>query len=178
MAEKRHAPVGLRWAGTLLTDFILVHQGRCNEVRISSRGEYGVRALFDLAMQFGQGPTPLKLIAERQDISEHYLEQLMAVLRKSGLVTSVRGAMGGYELALPPERIRIGDVIRVLEGPVTTTNQSETPGSNDVNRLTLDATWKRIADGINEVLDSITFSDLLQEAERLRSSGGSLMWHI
>lgn len=147
-------------------------------MRISSRGEYGVRALFDLALHYGQGPTPLKLIAERQDISEHYLEQLMAVLRKSGLVNSVRGAMGGYELALLPERVRIGDVIRVLEGPVTTASQGEAAKSGDIHRMTLDATWKRIADGINEVLDSITLSDLLQEAERLRSGDGSLMWHI
>lgn len=86
--------------------------------------------------------------------------------------------MGGYELALPPERIRIGDVIRVLEGPVTTASQGEAPETNDINRMTLDATWKRIADGINEVLDSITLADLLQEAERLRAGGGSLMWHI
>lgn len=147
-------------------------------MRISSRGEYGVRALFDLAMHYGQGPRPLKLIAEQQDISEHYLEQLMAVLRKSGLVTSVRGAMGGYELALPPERIRIGDIIRVLEGPVTTASQGDPPQTDDINRMTLEATWKRIADGINEVLDSITLADLLQEAERLRAGGGSLMWHI
>ena len=86
--------------------------------------------------------------------------------------------MGGYELALPPERIRIGDVIRVLEGPVTTASQGESPQINDIYRMTLEATWKRIADGINEVLDSITLADLLQEAERLRADGGSLMWHI
>lgn len=146
-------------------------------MRISSRGEYGVRALFDLALHYGQGPTPLKLIAERQDISEHYLEQLMAVLRKSGLVTSVRGAMGGYELALPPDRIRIGDIIRALEGPVMAGGTEPAP-ADDVNRMALEAIWKRIADGMNEVLDSVTLEDVLSEAERLRSSDGSLMWHI
>lgn len=145
-------------------------------MRISSRGEYGVRALFDLAQNYGSGPVPLKLIAERQDISEHYLEQLMAVLRKSGLVSSVRGAMGGYELAKPPERVRIGDVIRCLEGPMTAGDAQE-PG-NDPNRQALQAMWQRLADGINEVLDSITLSDLVHDAERWRADGGSLMWHI
>lgn len=146
-------------------------------MRISSRGEYGVRALFDLALHYGQGPIPLKTIAERQEISEHYLEQLMAVLRKSGLVTSVRGAMGGYELAMPPERVRVGDVIRALEGPILT-GSSESASATDANRMALDAIWKRIADGMNEVLNSVTLQDLLDEAERRRADDGSLMWHI
>lgn len=145
-------------------------------MRISSRGEYGVRALFDLAQHYGRGPVPLKLIAERQEISEHYLEQLMAVLRKSGLVGSVRGAMGGYELASPPDQVRIGDVIRCLEGPITAGDMQE--AAADADKQALKNAWQRLADGINDVLDSITFADLVQEAERLRAEGGSLMWHI
>src|SRR5690606_41229510 len=100
-------------------------------MRISSRGEYGVRALFDLAQRYGEGPIPLKQIAERQDVSDHYLEQLMGALRKAGLVVSVRGAQGGYELARPPEAITIGDVIRVLWEPELTVygTQAETERS-------------------------------------------------
>ena len=73
-------------------------------MRVSTRGEYGVRAMFDLALNYGSGPIPLKTVARRQLVSETYLEQLMGALRKAGLVASKRGAQGGYELAHP--RIR------------------------------------------------------------------------
>ena len=86
-------------------------------MRVSTRGEYGVRAMFDLAVNFGQGPIALKTIAERQMVSESYLEQLMAELRKAGLVHSKRGAQGGYELADKPANVSIGEIIR-LEGPI------------------------------------------------------------
>ena len=86
-------------------------------MRISTRGEYGLRTLLDLA-QHGGGPIPLRQIAPRQEVSEHYLEQLMGVLRKAGFVTSVRGAQGGYGLAMPPEQMTVGDVLRALEGDV------------------------------------------------------------
>ncbi len=75
--------------------------------------------MFDLALHYGKGPIPLRKVAERQLVSEHYLEQLMRALRQAGLVNSKRGSQGGYELADLPENIRIGDIIRVLEGPIT-----------------------------------------------------------
>src|SRR5690606_41596414 len=74
-------------------------------MRVSTRGEYGLRAMLELARLYGNGPIPLKQIAGRQKVSEHYLEQLMSALRKAGLVASVRGAQGGYALARPPEEI-------------------------------------------------------------------------
>ena len=77
-------------------------------MRISTRGEYGVRAMLDLALHSSDEPVPLSAIAARQDISEHYLEQLISALRKAGLVISFRGAQGGYQLAKPAEEITIG----------------------------------------------------------------------
>ena len=74
--------------------------------------------MFDLAMHDGEGPIPLRSIAERQHLSDHYLEQLIAELRKSGLVKSVRGSQGGYMLAYKPSKITVGNIIRVLEGPL------------------------------------------------------------
>ena len=82
-------------------------------MKLSTKGRYGVRAMFDLALNSGQGPIPLNNVAERQNISGHYLEQLIALLKKAGLVKSVRGAQGGYFLARDPEEITIGDIIRV-----------------------------------------------------------------
>lgn len=152
-------------------------------MRISSRGEYGVRALFDLAQRYGEGPIPLKQIAERQDVSDHYLEQLMGALRKAGLVVSVRGAQGGYELARPPEAITIGDVIRALEGPVLTVYgaQAETERAETVDspeRLALVETWKKLSQRVNEVLDSVTLAHVCDEAARMKARDDSFMYHI
>lgn len=152
-------------------------------MRISSRGDYGVRAMFDLAQRYGEGPIPLKLIAERQQISDHYLEQLMGSLRKAGLVVSVRGAQGGYELAGPPESIRIGDVIRALEGPVLTVHgvegDKDLPQAGDSpERLALLGVWKRLAEQVNEVLDSVSLADLCEEAARMKARDDSFMYHI
>lgn len=147
-------------------------------MRISSRGEYGVRALFELALRRGQGPIPLKLVAERQGISEHYLEQLMGTLRKGGLVTSVRGAQGGYELAAPPEEIRIGDIIRILEGPLSIASAGGETEGEPLERLVLQEMWRRMADRINSVLHEMSLADLVEEVERLRAQSGAHMYHI
>lgn len=152
-------------------------------MRISSRGEYGVRAMFDLAQRHGEGPIALKLIAERQGISEHYLEQLMGALRKAELVISVRGAQGGYELSRPPASITIGDIVRALEGPVLTVHgtegEKEAAGPADsVERLALSDVWKRLAERVNEVLDSVTLADLCEDAARMRARDDSFMYHI
>lgn len=152
-------------------------------MRISSRGEYGVRAMFDLAQRFGEGPIPLKSVAERQEISEHYLEQLMGALRKAGLVNSVRGAQGGYELAMAPDRITIGDVIRALEGPVLTVHGAErekdrAKSSETPEQAALSAVWDRLAEKVNEILDSVSLADLCDEAARLKARNDSFMYHI
>lgn len=73
-------------------------------MRLSTKGQYGLRAVVDLADRYGQGPIPLNTVAQREEISEHYLEQLMSQLRKAGIVVSIRGAQGGYQLARPPRR--------------------------------------------------------------------------
>ncbi|NMB17183.1 MAG: Rrf2 family transcriptional regulator [Firmicutes bacterium] len=139
-------------------------------MRISTRGKYGVRAMFDLAMRYGQGPIPLKTIAERQEISEHYLEQLMGNLRRAGLVNSVRGAQGGYELAFTPGEIKIGQIIRVLEGPIAPVECVEDGADPACERFDSCATrllWERLRDSMTEVLDSTTLADLCEEAANL-----------
>lgn len=142
-------------------------------MRISTRGEYGVRAMFDLALHHGQGPISLKTIAERQIVSEHYLEQLMASLRKAGLVTSKRGAQGGYELAYPPAEIRIGDIIRVLEGPITPLDCLDVstgtgPYCGHPEQCVLRGLWKSLQDSMEQVLDNTTLEDLRQDALQLK----------
>lgn len=132
-------------------------------MKLSTRGEYGVRAMYDLAMHYSQGPVSLKAVAERQGISEHYLEQLMGTLRKAGLVQSVRGALGGYELGRPPSEISVGDVIRVLEGPIAPVECVE-EGSSGLcrhnERCAAQRVWRRLTDSMTAVLDSFTLENL------------------
>ncbi|TCS94903.1 cysteine metabolism transcriptional regulator CymR [Hazenella coriacea] len=124
-------------------------------MKISTKGRYGLTIMMDLACRYGQGPIPLKSVAERHGLSEHYLEQLIAPLRNAGLVRSVRGAYGGYKLAKPPEGITAGDIIRVLEGPISPVEftEEEDPARRDL--------WRRIRDSIAEVLDSTSLASLI-----------------
>ena len=94
-------------------------------MKLSTRTRYGIRAIIELAQHEGKRPLQLKLIAERQGISVKYLEQLMSMLRASGVVRSIRGSKGGYILARAPEQIKLSEVFRCLEGPVTTADCTE-----------------------------------------------------
>lgn len=136
-------------------------------MKLSTKGKYGVKALFELAMHQGAGPVSLKAIAERQGLSEHYLEQLAAPLRKAGVINAVRGAQGGYLLARPANQITVGDVIRVLEGPVGFTDCS-TEGETDPTcaaNCPVHGVWERVTQQIIAVIDSITLQDLVDQAQ-------------
>ncbi|WP_223069268.1 cysteine metabolism transcriptional regulator CymR [Paenibacillus caui] len=124
-------------------------------MKISTKGRYGLTIMMELAAKFGEGPTSLKSIAERNQLSEHYLEQLIAPLRNAGLVKSVRGAYGGYILAKPATEITAGDIIRVLEGPISPVDftEEDDPAKRDL--------WLRIRDSIADVLDSTTLDNLV-----------------
>ena len=124
-------------------------------MKISTKGRYGLTIMMELAAKFGEGPTSLKSIAEKHSLSEHYLEQLIAPLRNAGLVKSIRGAYGGYVLSRPAEEITSGDIIRVLEGPISPVDftDEDDPAKRDL--------WIRIRDSIANVLDSTTLQSLI-----------------
>jgi len=127
-------------------------------MRLTTKGRYGLRAMVDLAQHHGRGPVPLKSIAERQAISEAYLEQLFATLRRAHLVRSIRGATGGYLLAQDPSQITVGDIIRALEGPVVPVDCLNEFSSEICPRLDLCPTrqvWVQLQEVINTTLDSI-----------------------
>ncbi|WP_096201404.1 cysteine metabolism transcriptional regulator CymR [Bacillus sp. FJAT-45350] len=123
-------------------------------MKISTKGRYGLTIMMALAKKFGEGPISLKSIAKDHNLSEHYLEQLIAPLRNAMLVKSVRGAYGGYMLAKEPEQITAGDIIRVLEGPISPVEvmDDEEPAKRDL--------WIKIRDAVKEVLDNTTLLDL------------------
>ncbi len=138
-------------------------------MKLSTKGRYGVTAMYDLALHMGQGPISLKSVAARQQISEHYLEQLMGQLRKAGLVKSTRGAQGGYLLVKQPTEITVGDIVRVMEGPIAPVDclLSNDPAASDycpkTSRCVTRNVWQKVGESIEGVLDSITLSDLCQE---------------
>ncbi len=134
---------------------------------MTTRGRYGLRALIDLAVHESGGVVSTQSIAERQKLSESYLEQLLRTLKKAGLVKSVRGAGGGYKLALPANEIAVGDVLRVLEGNIDAvtcpalTDEAACAGSD---WCVTKYVWKRINDAIRETVDSIMLDQLVEES--------------
>lgn len=134
-------------------------------MRLSTKGRYGVRALVELALAEGEGPVTLRVVAERQGLSEHYLEQLAGRLRRAGLVHSVRGAQGGYVLGRPAREITVGDILRTLEGPLALTDCSRDDGTpvkhcGRADGCSARGVWSRVRAGIEKVVDSITLADL------------------
>ncbi len=142
-------------------------------MQISSKGNYGLRAVFDLALHYGEGVVQSADIASRQDIPESYLVQLLNLLRKAGLVRSVRGPRGGHELIRRPEEITVGAVLEVLEGPIRLTGEpSESEyGAQDVLR----EVYERLEAAVEEVLTSVTLDDL---CTNYRTQSGRIVFRI
>ncbi|WDC83761.1 Rrf2 family transcriptional regulator [Caloramator sp. mosi_1] len=133
-------------------------------MKLSTRGRYGVKAMFELALNYGSEPLSIKTISEKQNISEYYLEQLFGSLRKAGLVKSIRGAQGGYVLSRPPSEITVGDVLDVLEGPIEISECIE--DEDNCSRVEYCATrllWIKIRDSVNQVTHSITLEDMVND---------------
>lgn len=137
---------------------------------ISTKGRYGLRAMFELAKAYGEGSLSIKQIAGAQGLPEPYLEQIFPALKKAGLVEARRGAGGGYGLALPPEQISVGSVLVALEGELT---PAECAGNDacceNAGCCTTHVIWQRIYDGINGVIHGITLQDMLDDDKRLKS---------
>lgn len=122
-------------------------------MKISTKGTYAIQVMLDLAIHDTGENINVKKIAERQDISEKYLEQIIAVLNKAGFVKSVRGAQGGYRLSKPADKYTVGDILRITEGPLEPVSPSDSPLG----------IWKKLKDAIDNVVDSVTLQDLVDE---------------
>ena len=137
-------------------------------MKVSTRGEYGLRAMVSLARSFGNGPLALSNVAQDSSVPPAYLEQLLGLLRRAGLVTSTRGAHGGYALSRPPEEIRVGEVYRVLEGPIAPMDCVSEVESEDqcplIDGCATRIVWLKVRDNIIEALDSTTLADLLAQS--------------
>ena len=141
-------------------------------MKVSSRGEYGVRAMVALARHYGDGPMSIAAVARDSAVPSAYLEQLIGPLRRAGLVESKRGAQGGYQLARAPELVRVGEVYRVMEGPVAPMDcVSEDPADQTcplIEGCETRPVWLKMRDAIVETLDSMTLADLINQSPRRR----------
>ncbi|MEL7647101.1 MAG: Rrf2 family transcriptional regulator [Sedimentibacter sp.] len=134
---------------------------------LSTKGRYGLKAVFELALNYGLGPVSLKKISDKYDISESYLEQLFAKLRKDGYIETVRGPQGGYMLAKKPQEITVGMILRALEGEMTT---SQCISKDVCSRESICATrviFEKIENSINNVIDNITLADMYEEQKNI-----------
>lgn len=125
--------------------------------------------MFEIARHYGKGPISIKEIAERQGISFSYLEQILHKLGKAGLIESVRGPAGGYLLARKPSDLTIGDIVRVLEGPIALSHclePGESAGCYQADDCVARMVWAKVGAKIEEALDSISFDELLQRNQK------------
>lgn len=136
-------------------------------MRISTRTRYGMRAILELAYAYKAGPLQIKLIAQRQNISNKYLEQLVAIIKSAGIVRSIRGPHGGYLLARPPEEIKLSEIFMALEGSVLTTECVE---HEDACLAYADCItrqlWMQMNDAILNVLRNKTLQDLVDMSKK------------
>ncbi|MFZ7101860.1 MAG: RrF2 family transcriptional regulator [Peptococcaceae bacterium] len=135
-------------------------------MKLSTKARYGLRAMIELALHYNKGPMSVKTIAENQEISEAYLEQLMSFLTKRNLAKSIRGVQGGYFLAREPSKIKVGDVVRALEGPlvpVECVNREDPVECARYDKCVSRIVWERMRNVMEEVLDSLTLQNLKDE---------------
>ena len=133
-------------------------------MKISTKGRYALRLMLDLALHDTGEPVRIKEISIRQNISDKYLEQIVSVLNKAGMVKSIRGPQGGYRLARAPEQYTVGSILRLTEGslaPVSCLEDepNECPRQEQCATLLL---WQKLNDAISGVVDTITLADLVE----------------
>lgn len=139
-------------------------------MRLSTRGRYGLKAMFQLALYYGEGPISLKQIAVEQGLSENYLEQLFSTLRKEGFLHSVRGAQGGYMLSMEPSEITVGQILRALEGNMAPSDcvvEDDDFECSREDRCVTKLVWMKIKNSIDEVIDSITLQDMIEDNKKI-----------
>ena len=143
-------------------------------MRISTKGDYGIRALIELAHHYGQsGPVQSGEIAARQGIPEAYLEQLLTILRRAGFIRSVRGPQGGHALIRDPDEIRVSEVITVLEGPIVPLDcLDEASQCSRSGGCAQREMWEEVRDAICDVLGRTSIGQLAARDRKATVAGG------
>ncbi len=144
-------------------------------MKVSTKGRYGLRAMVDLAIHSPEGHVALNAIAKRQEISVNYLEQVFSSLRKAGLVKSIKGAQGGYAMAMRPSQITVGMILRALEGKLVVVDETNSTGTgNSVQHCIQMMVWDVMTETVNNLVDHMTLEDLANEYRNLEGKESSV----
>jgi Rrf2 family protein len=142
-------------------------------MKVSTKGDYGVRALVELAHHYGQGPMQSAEIAARQEVPEPYLDQLLTNLRRAGFIRSVRGPQGGHTLIRDPREMRLSEVMQVLEGSLAPMACVDDPGAcTRTGGCVQREVWTRVRDATLDILESVTIADLAEKERQHNRNGG------
>ena len=139
-------------------------------MKLSTKGRYGVKAMVELAINYGGAPLSIKTISKRQNISEYYLEQLFSPLRKAKLITSIRGAQGGYVLSREPKDITVAEIMYVLEGPIEIAECIDGVSCDNLDCCATRLLWAKIKNSIDDVMKSVTLQDIVNDYERIKTN--------
>ena len=143
-------------------------------MKLSTKGRYGVKAMVELAIHYGDSPLSIKTISQRQGISEYYLEQLFSPLRKAKLINSIRGAQGGYILGREPKDIKVSDIMYVLEGPIEIADCIEGVACDNIDGCATRLLWTKIKNSIDEVMEGITLQDIVDDYNKIKEKNEAL----
>ena len=143
-------------------------------MKLSTKGRYGVKAMVELAINYGGAPLSIKTISKRQNISEYYLEQLFSPLRKAKLITSIRGAQGGYVLSREPKDITVAEIMYVLEGPIEIAECIDGVSCDNLDCCATRLLWAKIKNSIDDVMMSVNLQDIVNDYERIKTNNESL----
>ncbi|AGF55008.1 RrF2 family transcriptional regulator [Clostridium saccharoperbutylacetonicum] len=143
-------------------------------MKLSTKGRYGVRAMVELAANYGGAPVSIKTISKKENLSEYYLEQLFSPLRRANVIRSIRGAQGGYVLCKPPREITVGDIMTILEGPVEIADCIDGVECDSSDCCATKAVWEKIKNSIDSVMNSITLQDILDDHEALQKKNSGI----
>jgi Rrf2 family protein len=142
-------------------------------MKVSTKGDYGVRALIELAHHYGEGPMQSAEIAARQSIPEPYLDQLLANLRRSGFIRSVRGPSGGHALLRDPKELPLSEVMLALEGSLASMACVDDPEACNKNGNCVQRdVWTEVRDATQRILDGVSIADLADKEREYSHNGG------
>jgi len=146
-------------------------------MRITYKGDYALKTILDLAWHYSDKPVTISELARRADIPIKFLEQILLELKKGRFVQSRRGKVGGYLLARPPSKIRLGEVVRFIDGPIEPIIcvDKNYKGCHDISRCAFREVWARVSHSTSSIIDNITFEDLLK---RIKSLGSAFVYQI
>jgi len=142
-------------------------------MKVSTKGDYGVRALVELAHHFGEGPVQSAEIAARQQVPEPYLDQLLTTLRRAGFIRSVRGPQGGHALIRDPREVKLSEVMAALEGSLAAIACVDDPDAcTKEGGCVQREVWERVRDATLEILENVSIADLAEKERQYNRNGG------